>query len=172
VNAFHVIGGVFAVWAVTLAALGVTHHEFPHPGAQTFAVGATSVLLAVGAISSGIITTAFEEEEHGPDEGGDEPARAGGGRALALAADPGGALRYDRSSLEAPAGEVTIRMDNPSPVPHNVSIAGGGVDEEGRTVDTGGVSTVSADLSRGEYEFYCSVPGHREAGMGGTLTVR
>jgi plastocyanin len=171
VNAFHVIGGLFAVWAVTLAALGISHEDFPRQGAQTFAVGAVSILLAAGAITSGVVTAALEGEEHGP-EGGGETREAGGGRALSLTADPGGALRFDTKALEARAGEVTIDMENPSTVPHNVSIAGRGVDEEGRTVGQGGTSSVTADLRPGDYEFYCSVRGHREAGMDGTLTVR
>ena len=66
---------------------------------------------------------------------------------------------------------VTIVMDNPSSVPHNVSIEGSGVDEEGNTVGQGDKSTVRAELRPGEYSFYCSVGGHREAGMEGTLTV-
>jgi uncharacterized cupredoxin-like copper-binding protein len=63
-------------------------------------------------------------------------------------------------------------MDNPSSVPHNVSIEGRGVDEEGETVSQGGSSTVRAELRPGEYDFYCSVPGHRQGGMEGTLTAR
>jgi plastocyanin len=63
-------------------------------------------------------------------------------------------------------------MDNPSTIPHNVSVEGRGVDEEGRTVGQGGTSTVTAELRPGEYDFYCSVAGHRQAGMEGTLTVR
>ena len=35
----------------------------------------------------------------------------------------------------------------------------------------GGTSKVTADLKPGKYEFYCSVPGHEQAGMKGTLTV-
>jgi uncharacterized cupredoxin-like copper-binding protein len=31
---------------------------------------------------------------------------------------------------------------------------------------------VSAQLKPGNYTFYCSVPGHRQAGMQGTLTVK
>jgi plastocyanin len=172
VNAFHVLGALFALWAVTLAALGITREDFPRAGGQTLAVGTLSVLLAVGAIGSGIITSALEEEE---EEGGDEAAdqaREGEGRMLSITADPGGELRFDTRALDAQAGQVTIRMENPSPVPHNVSIDGGGVDEEGKTVGQGGTSTVRAELRPGEYEFYCSVAGHREGGMEGALAVR
>jgi plastocyanin len=170
VNAFYVIGLLFVLWAVTLAAVGITHADFPRGGHQTLAVGTVSVLLAVSAIGSAIITSALEEEE---EEETEQPAtRERGGSALSLSADPGGELRFDRSSLEAPAGRVTIVMDNPSSVPHNVSIEGRGVDEEGETVGEGGRSTVRAELRPGEYDFYCSVSGHRQGGMEGTLTVR
>jgi plastocyanin len=170
VNAFHVIGGLFALWAVVVAFLGITRDDFPRAGTQALAVGVVSVLLAAGAIGSGIITSALEEEE-GEAEAG-EPAGEGGGGALRLTADPGGDLAFDETELEAPAGEVTITMDNPSEIPHNVSIEGSGVDEEGETVEQGGTSEVNAELRAGEYTFYCSVAGHREGGMEGTLTVR
>ena len=62
-------------------------------------------------------------------------------------------------------------MDNPSGVPHAVAIEGNGVDTDGKTVSNGGTSTVSADLKPGTYTFYCPVPGHKAAGMKGTLTV-
>jgi plastocyanin len=167
VNAFHVLGGLFAAWAVLLAVIGITRDDFPRSGFPALAVGLISVLLALGAIGSGIVTSALEE-----DEGEEAGAAEGGGGALALRADPGGNLSFDKDSLEAPAGEVTIRMENPSSLPHNVSLEGDGVEEEGETVEKGGTSEVSADLSAGEYTFYCSVPGHREGGMEGTLTVR
>jgi plastocyanin len=175
VNAFHVIGGLFAVWAVTLAALGIKREDFPRSGRETVAVGTLSIVLAVSAIGSGIITSALEEEEEEEEaRQGAEPQGAGegSGRTLTLSADPGGELRFDTGALEARAGEITIQMENPSSVPHNVSIEGRGVDEEGRTVGKGGRSTVTAELRPGEYDFYCSVAGHRQGGMEGTLTVR
>jgi plastocyanin len=95
----------------------------------------------------------------------------GGGSTLKLAADPSGALKFDKTSLSAKPGEVTIDMDNPSDVPHAIEIEGQGVEEEGEVVEKGGVSTVSADLEAGEYEFYCPVGNHEAAGMKGTLTV-
>jgi plastocyanin len=80
-------------------------------------------------------------------------------------------LRFQKSTLEAPAGAITLVMENPSAIEHNIAVRGGDVDEEGDVVGEGGESTVTADLAPGEYEFYCSVPGHEEAGMKGTLTV-
>ena len=102
-------------------------------------------------------------------------AAAGGGGtaagAIEISADPGNALRFDVSELTAAAGTVTISMANPSSLPHNVAIKGNGVDAKGEIVSSGGTSTVSADLAPGTYTFYCSVPGHEQGGMTGTLTV-
>jgi plastocyanin len=95
----------------------------------------------------------------------------GGGETLKLAADPGGALKFDKTKLTAKAGKVTIDLDNPSDVPHAIEVEGNGVEEEGEVVEKGGLSTVTADLEPGEYEFYCPVGNHEAAGMKGTLTV-
>src|SRR3954471_13520691 len=102
------------------------------------------------------------------DTGG---ASAGGGQTIKLSADPS-ALKFDKSSLTAKAGKVTLQMANPSSLPHAVSIEGKGVDVDGKTVEKGGTSTASAKLKPGTYEFYCPVDGHRAAGMKGKLTVR
>lgn len=96
----------------------------------------------------------------------------GGGSALKVDADPSGALKFTKTSLSGKAGKVTITMGNPSGVPHGVGIEGNGVDKDGNVVNKGGTSTVSATLKPGKYEFYCPVPGHKEAGMVGTLTVK
>ena len=104
---------------------------------------------------------------------GTKPA-VGAAGALQLTADPKGALKYDRSGLEAKAGKVAIAMKNPSPLPHNVAVktTEGRVIAKGAVVGTGGISTVTATLQPGTYTFYCSVPGHEAAGMKGTLTVK
>lgn len=91
---------------------------------------------------------------------------------VALSADPTGALRFDRKSATAKAGNVKLVMKNPAPVAHGIAIQGAGVNATGQTVQSGGTSTVSAVLKPGTYTFYCPVPGHRQAGMEGTLTVR
>jgi plastocyanin len=99
------------------------------------------------------------------------PSGGGGGQQLTLAADQS-ELKFDKSTLDAKAGKVTITMDNPSSIPHAVAIEGNGVDEDGETVTQGGKSTVTADLKPGTYEFYCPVDGHKQAGMEGKLTVK
>lgn len=91
---------------------------------------------------------------------------------LKVAADPSGALRYDKAALRAKPGRVTISMANPSVLPHNVAIRGNGVKRLGKVVLKGGTSRVTATLRAGRYVFYCSVPGHEKAGMKGVLTVR
>jgi plastocyanin len=95
-----------------------------------------------------------------------------GGNVLKIAADPGGALKFDKTSLSAKAGKVTIVMTNTSSLPHAVELEGGGVEKKGAVITGGGsASRVTAKLKPGKYEFYCPVDGHKAAGMKGTLTV-
>jgi uncharacterized cupredoxin-like copper-binding protein len=91
---------------------------------------------------------------------------------LKLSADPSGQLKFDKSSLTAKAGNVTLDMSNPSPIPHGVAVQGNGVDKDGKIVNQNGSSTVTVKLKPGKYTFYCPVPGHKQAGMQGTLTVQ
>jgi uncharacterized cupredoxin-like copper-binding protein len=105
------------------------------------------------------------------EDTGGGASSGGAAQTFKIAADPSGALKFDKSSLTAKAGKVTIVMDNPSDLPHAVEIEGMGVEVEGETVEKGGVSKASADVKPGKYEFYCPVDGHKQAGMEGTLTV-
>jgi uncharacterized cupredoxin-like copper-binding protein len=91
---------------------------------------------------------------------------------LEIDADPAGQLKFLASSASAKAGKVTLRMKNGSSVPHDIGIKGGGVNQLGAVVTSGGVSSVSTSLKPGTYEFYCSVDGHEAAGMKGTLTIK
>lgn len=64
-NAFHVLGGLLAIWALVVSFLGVTREGFP--GSSERIVGAISVVLVLAAISAAIITSATEEEEGGEE---------------------------------------------------------------------------------------------------------
>jgi plastocyanin len=104
--------------------------------------------------------------------GGGEASGGGKAQTLKLTADPGGALKFDKSSLSAKAGKVTVVLDNPSSLPHAVEVEGNGVEEETDTIGKGETAKVTVDLKAGEYEYYCPVDGHKAAGMEGTLTVQ
>jgi plastocyanin len=91
---------------------------------------------------------------------------------LAIPADPTGQLFYVFKDATANAGQVKVESQNKSAVDHDISVEGNGVDENGKVVKNGGTSEVDVDLKPGNYTFYCSVPGHREAGMEGKLTVK
>jgi plastocyanin len=91
---------------------------------------------------------------------------------LDIPADPNGSLAYQFANATAQPGQVTIKSQNKSSIDHDISIEGNGVDQKGEVVKNGGTSEVQVDLKAGEYTFYCSVPGHREGGMEGKLTVK
>jgi plastocyanin len=100
-----------------------------------------------------------------------DTAGRAGGKTVKVAADPGGALKFTQDSLTAPAGKDTFEFTNESSTPHDFAVEQDGNDVGKTEVITGDTDTVELDLEAGEYTFYCSVPGHRQAGMEGTLTV-
>jgi plastocyanin len=96
-----------------------------------------------------------------------------GGAALKLAANSEGQLKFDASSLTAKAGKVTIGFTNTASLEHNLTVASASGSVVGATPTfQGGSKSLSLNLKPGTYKFYCSVPGHRQSGMEGTLTVR
>jgi plastocyanin len=96
----------------------------------------------------------------------------GGGSTVQISADPSGALKFEQTSVEATAGSVTIDFTNDSSLPHDVKIEGNGVNGEGTDQVTGGSTSATVALQPGTYTFFCSVDGHRAAGMEGTLVVK
>jgi plastocyanin len=99
-------------------------------------------------------------------------APASGSSNLSLEANPQGQLKYNTTSLTAKAGKVSIDFTNMAPEEHNMTIESSSHAIVGNTPTfKGGAKTLSLNLKPGTYKFFCSVPGHRMAGMEGTLTV-
>jgi len=124
----------------------------------------------VAALTTAVATAGqpTTTESSGPGATG-APAPAS---TLALAANPAGQLRYDKTQATVKAGNVTIRFVNRSALPHNVTIARGNrVVAQTKTIQ-GATANATANLPAGSYVFYCSVDAHRQAGMQGRLTVR
>lgn len=102
------------------------------------------------------------------------PAGAAGTQVLHLSAKAHMVLRFSTNHLSAHRGRIELVMRNPSNagMAHGIAIQGHGVNRKGPIVRPGRTSTVTVTLTRkGAYTYYCPVPGHRQAGMKGTLTV-
>jgi plastocyanin len=127
-----------------------------------------------------------EEEPVGPTETetGKKPSNQGAEKTSSKESGAAGAsttlhleaseteLAYNTTNLSAKAGKVTIDFKNPSALEHNVVIEQNGKELAGFEPIANGEESETAELKPGTYTFYCSVPGHREAGMEGTLTVK
>lgn len=111
--------------------------------------------------------------ESGGDEAGGTGGASGGSTAVEFEADPDGALAYTTTQASTEAGGVTVEFTNPQAVPHDVAIEEPSGETIGQTeIVTEGSDSATVDLKPGKYTFYCTVPGHREAGMEGTLTAQ
>jgi len=100
-------------------------------------------------------------------------AGGGGASTIKVAADPSGDLAFVQKSLTGKAGANKIEFTNESSTPHDVKIEEGGNDIGGTEVVSGGKAEATVKLDAGKsYTFYCSVPGHRPAGMEGELSVK
>lgn len=105
------------------------------------------------------------EEESGSEEAG------GAGGTIELAAEAS-AIAYDTTELSSKPGKVTIDFENPSAIEHDVAIEENGKQLAVSEQITEGSTSVTVNLKPGTYTFFCTVPGHRQAGMEGTLTVK
>lgn len=193
---FYICGIVLAVSAVTVSFAGLKLKDFPGKLLPVvilwFAVFvATTTTFATRysgeeheakaaeykkfneEVEKGETSAPFEgEEEAGSEEkGASEEGSAGGGETTLQLEASETALAFDTTKLSAKAGKVTIDFKNPSAIPHNVVIEQNGEELAGFEPIAQGEESETADLEPGTYTFYCSVPGHREAGMEGTLTV-
>jgi plastocyanin len=165
---FYIAGGALVAWALIVSlGLGLRRGDFPGSLAgQRLVIAITAVLVIVAAstavITSGGSTTKAEASSVAP---------SGPSTALGLAANPAGQLAYDTKQLSAKAGKVTITMTNMASLEHNVTVAQGSTVLGATPTFKGGSRTLTLSLKPGTYTFYCSVPGHRQAGMEGTLKV-
>jgi plastocyanin len=136
---------------------------------------ASVALVACGSSSddSTATTSGGETTSGATSGGGKEEGGGGGGSTLKFEADPGGDLAYTTTTASAKAGNVTVDFNNPQALTHDVKVEDAQGEEVGGTeLIASGEDSATVALKPGTYTFFCSVPGHREAGMEGTLTVK
>lgn len=196
---FFICGIALAVSAVVVSFIGLRVKNFPGK-AGPFVALAFAVLICATATFAVLhakdedkakaaeLSKADEEaekEESSPveEESKEAPAEKEGPapKPKASATGPGGtlqlaasesALAFDKTSLTSKPGKVTIDFDNPSALEHNVAIEQNGKEIAVSETLAKGKTSVSADLAPGTYTYLCTIPGHAEAGMEGTLVVK
>jgi plastocyanin len=196
---FYIAGGLLVAWALVLSlVIGARNKDFPSTLSQQRGVIAVTAILVLAAVSMAVVTSGGSKSEttasatpQSTTETQSAPTETTSSQttsastattptattapaattSLKLAANPEGQLSYDTKALSAKAGTVTITMTNMSPVEHDVAIAEGSKTLGATPVFSGGSKTVTVKLKPGKYTFFCTVPGHRQAGMEGTLTV-
>jgi uncharacterized cupredoxin-like copper-binding protein len=98
----------------------------------------------------------------------DTGGSSGGGETIDIAESE---FKIEPADPTAQAGEVTFAITNEGSAPHNLEVEGNGVEEVSKTIEGGQATDLTVDLEAGTYEIYCAIPGHREQGMEGELTV-
>jgi plastocyanin len=199
---FYILGAALAVMAVVTSFIGLKFEKFPGRAAPfvilafVVLIGATTTYSVLNGkqeqeARAEEVEKANEEaeaveeepvgEEKAAEEGSAQTGGAGGGKEEAPISGPGGTLQlaasptdiaYDKTELSSEPGEVTIDFTNPSALEHDVAIEKDGKEIAGSELIAEGKTSVTADLGPGTYTFLCTVPGHAEAGMEGTLTVK
>jgi len=173
---YYIAGGILVAWAMFLSlGIGTRSPNFPSTlGAQRLVMAITAVLV-LATVSMAVVTSGGSSAKAtiAPvTQTGREAASGSGTSSLKDEADPQGQLAYTTKNLSAPAGKVTIAFTNASPLMHNMTIAQGSKVLGATPTFEGGTKTLTLNLKPGTYVFYCSVPGHRAAGMEGKLTVQ
>ena len=136
------------------------------------ALALTLGLAACGGSSSSSTTSSAAPAPSSSSTSSSASGSSGGSSTISDSADPTGQLKFTKSDLTAKAGTATVDFTNSSSLPHNMTIEDSSGKQVGATPTfSGGSKSFTVDLKPGKYTFFCSVPGHREAGMQGTLTV-
>jgi uncharacterized cupredoxin-like copper-binding protein len=173
---YYLAGGLLVAWALFVSmVLGRRNPNFPGSLGAQRTVMAISAVLVLATVSMAVATSGDSSAKAtiAPiTQTGREAASGSGTSSLREEADPEGQLRYTTRNLSAKAGKVTIDFKNMSPLMHNMTIAQGSKVLAATPTFQGGARTLTLNLKPGAYVFYCSVPGHRQAGMEGKLTVR
>jgi plastocyanin len=177
-NFFFVIGGVLVAAAVLLAFLGIRGVDSFPPNRAAMAGVIVLFAAIVGTTMAFAIVKSDDEQSArnkklAEEEGTTSTAPSGPTTALNVSSPADGGLVYQPNGLQAKPGNVAITYDNPSTTPHSIAVAtaNGNVIGQVQPFSAGKQTLDLNDLKPGKYVFYCTVPGHREAGMQGNLTV-
>jgi plastocyanin len=185
---FYVFGITLVASALGVAFLGLRLESFPGTRLVLAGVIAYFACLVAATTTFAVLNAADEQDKRQAEEAAAKTTIAapapsatkttpagttsGGAATTVKLAAESNAIAFDTDQLDAMAGNVTIDFDNPSPLTHDVCLEGSSGEIGCSDTIAQGSASLSEDLKPGKYTFYCSVDGHRAAGMEGTLTVK
>ena len=186
---FYVFGIALIVSAIAISAIGLRFENFPPSGGILAGVVLYFAVLVAGTAVFAVLNARHEQADREAEQAAETTTTTsaaaggtttttpsgggGGGSTVKLAADPT-QIAFTTDSLAAKSGNLTIDFNNPNPaIPHDVCVDSSSGGQLGCSDQvTNGSSTLALDnLKPGKYTFFCSVDGHEQAGMKGTLTV-
>ena len=177
-NFFFVIGGVLVLAALAISFVGIRGSEsFPPSRGVLLGVIALFAVIVGTTMAFAIVKSVDEQNKRNDklaaEQGTTSTTASGPVESIDVSSPADGSLVYQPDGLQAKPGNVAITYDNPSAVPHSIAVATSNGNVLGQVSPfSGGKQTVTlSNLAPGKYVFYCTVPGHREAGMQGDLTV-
>jgi plastocyanin len=196
---FYILGGVLVASALVVSFAGLRSESFP--GRAFPALLLYFVVLVLATTTFAVRGSKDEQEARAAEQASEQASQAaaetapaeGGGTAQAPTGaqvgapaaqapqGPGGKvaisadatqLAFDKKTLSSKPGPVTVTFTNPAPIAHNFAVEKGGKLLGQTPLITSSTASKTIDLAPGSYTFLCTVPGHAQAGMQGTLTVK
>ena len=148
--------------------------KFPGRGLRVFLV--TCLLLFVGMMSAVIVLAreTTEAEAKGPETTTEATTTTATTTTTSAAtsvpvSETEFKITLPKSTLAA--GSYSFEVANDGKIEHDLVVKGNGVDAKTPTIAPGKSATLKVDLKPGTYDVYCSIPGHKQAGMDVKLTV-
>jgi plastocyanin len=185
---YYTLGILLVVWALGISFLGLARDDFPPSGSGARLLIGISGVIVVGALVALLATT---EKEHPKEEAAAEAAAkkqekppsgappaqqpkpapaAQGGKTVKATEKEFSIALAGGNSLKA--GKYTFAVQNAGKIQHDLAIEGQGKEVKTPLIDGGQSKDLAATLKAGKYKFYCTVPGHEQAGMKVDVTVK
>lgn len=161
---FFSMTGIAVVVLIVLAACGAPNDDEPHPTVTRIASPINAPVISPTP-EEGAEPTAAASESTGGEAGEASPEATDGAQEVTIT---GHDIYFDPAEVTIKAGPVTFILPNEGAAEHDFSIDALGIQVN---MPAGTTQTLEADIPAGTYDFYCNIPGHKDAGMVGTLVV-
>lgn len=162
-----VVGGAFILFALT-SSFVLPRKRPDFPGKNGLSVFILVCFVFFFAMLSAIIVFGVESEA----KGAEKPAASSAAPAHTVAVSET-EFKIALPAAKVPAGKVTFAVKNAGKIQHDLAVTGPGVSGTPKTplINAGQSAKLTVTLTAGSYTLYCTVPGHRAAGMVAKLTV-